>query len=154
METKPVAADVAVMDLVARELVEMLEAFPPSEDSVAWEDERLAARFRGRLALLPRLDARFVTQLLHIVRLDLEHEAEHIDWLLRNGGHKVAAPTDAHEDALRLLWPAVVEHLYQRKDDSRGLLKRAHLVQVCERAEERFHARSASLVPSTEATKT
>lgn len=142
METKPVAGDVAIVDLVARELVEVLEAFPPAETDVDWTDERLAARYRGRLHTLPRLDSSFVRLLCRVVRLDLEHETEQIDWLLRNDHHKGACLTTAHEQALQLLWPVVVEHLYQRKDDCRGILKRAHLLQIVDKVAERFGRRA------------
>ncbi len=142
METKPVAGDVAVVDLVARELVEVLQAFPPAEADVDWTDERAAARFRGRLQTLPHLDARFVGLLLRVVRLDLEHDTDQIDWLLRNGHHKEACPTAAHEEALHLLWPVVVEHLYQRKDECRGVLKRQHLLAIVDKADERFRRRA------------
>jgi hypothetical protein len=145
MEQKPVAGDEAVVDAIARELVETLESFPPRESDVDWADERLAARFRGRLETLPRLDARFVGMLLRIVRLDVEHEAEQIDWLIRNDHHRDACPTPGHEDALRLLWPLVVEHLYQRKEECGGILRRRHLVQICDRTEERFRRRAVGL---------
>ena len=145
MEQRPVAGDAAVADLIARELVEVLEAFPPREADVDWADERLAARYRGRLETLPRLDSRFVGVLLQIVRLDLEHEVEQIDWLIRNGHHKAACPTPAHEDALKLLWPLVIEHLYSRKDDCAGILKRHHLVEICVKAEERFRRRALQI---------
>jgi hypothetical protein len=145
MEQKPVAGDMALVDLIAKELDETLASFPPREADVDWVDERLATRFRGRLESLPRPDARFVGMLLRLVRLDLEHEAEQIDWLVRNGHHREACPTPAHEDALRLLWPLVVEHLYQRKDECHGILKRSHLLLVCERAEERFRRRALGL---------
>jgi hypothetical protein len=146
METKPTAGDVAVVDLVAKELVEVLESFPPREADVDWSDERMAARYRGRLAELPRPDVRFVEVLLRLVRLDLEHETEQIDWLMRNGHHKDACPTPAHDEALLLLWPVVVEHLYQRKDECQGLLKRTHLVQVCDKVVERFRRRAQQVV--------
>ena len=146
METRPVSGADAVVDLVAKELVEVLEAFPPREADVDWSDERLAARYRGRLAELPRPDVRFVDLLFHLVRLDLDHEAEQIDWLLRNGHHKDACPTSAHDDALLLLWPVVVEHLYQRKEECRGILKRAHLLAVCDKVVERFRRRALQVV--------
>lgn len=142
METKPVSGDVAIVELLAKELVEFLEQFPPAEDAIDWTDPAFAARFRGRMESLPRLDSRFVGMLLEIVRLDLDHETERIDWLLRNRHHAVACPTFAHEEALKLLWPVVVEHLYSRKDECNGILKRRHLHDVCAQTEERFRRRA------------
>ncbi len=145
LEQKPVAGDVAIADLIAKELVELLEAFPPAEDAVDWTDENVARRFRGRLATLPRLDARFVAQLLALVRLDLEHQHDQIDWIFRNGHHRDACPTPLHDETLKLLWPVVVEHLYQRKEECRGILKRPQLIAICVQAEERFRKRALRL---------
>jgi hypothetical protein len=146
LEQKAKAGDAVVVELIARELVEVLEAFPPAEHDVDWSDERFAARFRERLPSLPRPDARFVGLLLKLVRLDVEHEAEQIDWMIRNGHHKDACPTAAHEHALHFLWPLVVEHLYQRKDECNGILTRKHLLRICDEAEERFRRRALQIV--------
>ena len=146
MEQKPVAGDVAVSELIAKELVEMLAAFPPAEDEIDWTDENFARRYRGRLATLPRLDPRFVACLMQIVRLDLDHDAEQIDWLLRNEHQREACPTPLHDDTLKLLWPVVVEHLYQRKDECKGILKRSHLTAICTQTEERFRQRALRIV--------
>ncbi len=143
LEQKPISGAEAVKDLVARELVEMLEAFPPDEADVAWEDPALEKRLRGRLAGLPRLDAPFVELLARIVTLDLQHEIEAIDHTMRNDLHREAAPTPAHVDALHMLWRAVVEQLYQRKDEARGVLKGKDLVDIVEKMRARFAARAA-----------
>ncbi len=138
LEQKPVSGDVAIAGLIAKELVEMLEAFPPGELDVEWTDDNFAKKYRGRLHELPKPDARFVAQLLEIVRLDLEHDTDRIDWILRNNHHREACPSDASVDALKLLWPVIVEHLYQRKDDCNGILKKQHLIDICEDAAARF----------------
>jgi hypothetical protein len=142
MERKPVSGEVALVELLAKEVVEVLEAFPPAEDTVDWTDASFAARYRGRLASFPRLDSQFVGQLFELVRLDLEHDTDRIEWLLRNDHHRPACPTAAHVDALMLLWPTLLEHLYARKDDCQGILKRSHLVQICVEAEQRFRTRA------------
>lgn len=146
LEQKPVAGDVAVAGLIAKELVEMLEAFPPAEHDVEWTDDGFARKYRGRLHELPKLDPRFVAQLLEIVRLDLEHDSDRIDWILRNQHHRAACPTDAHVDALKLLWPVVVEHLYQRKDECQGILKTSHLLTICDDASSRFRTNALRIV--------
>jgi len=141
MEQKPKAGDRVIVELIAKELVEQLEAFPPAEDSIDWSDETARRKYQGRLYTLPGLDARFVGQLLEIVRLDLDHDTDRLDWLIRNDHHRDACPTQAHVDALMLLWPVVVEHLYTRKDECNGILKRAHLIEICTDAEARFRQR-------------
>ncbi len=146
METKPVSGSDAIVDLIASELVDVLEAFPPRESDVDWSDERRAARYRGRLAELPRPDVLFVEVLVRLVQLDLQHESEQIDWFMRNGHHKQACPSPAHDDALLLLWPVVVEHLYQRKEECGGILKRAHLLAICDKVVERFRRRAPQVV--------
>ena len=142
MERKPVSGDVAIVELLGKELVEFLEAFPPAEDTVDWSDSSFAARYRGRLESLPRLDSRFVGQLVEIIRLDLDHETERLDWLLRNDHHREACPTAGHRDALLLLWPVLIEHLYSRKEECQGILTRRHLHEVLQDAEQRFRTRA------------
>jgi hypothetical protein len=144
MERKPVSGDVAIVELLGKELVEFLEAFPPAEDAVDWSDASFSARYRGRLETLPRLDSRFVGQLFEIIRLDLDHETERIDWLLRNHHHREACPTAGHIDALMLLWPVLIEHLYSRKEECHGILKRRHLHDILQEAEQRFRTRALS----------
>lgn len=146
MERKPVTGDVAIVELLAKELVEFIEAFPPAEDSIDWSDASFAARYRDRLHTLPRLDSRFVAQLFEIIRLDLDHETDRVDWLLRNDHHRDACPTQAHIDALMLLWPVLVEHLYSRKEECRGVVKRTHLHDVCEQTVARFRTRALTRV--------
>jgi hypothetical protein len=144
MERKPVSGDVAIVELLAKELVEFLEAFPPAEDTVDWSDPTFAARYQGKLDSLPRLDSRFIGMLFELVRLDLDHETDRIDWLLRNNHHRDACPTPAHIDALMLLWPVVIEHLYARKEECQGIVKRQHLKDLCRQTEERFRSRAIS----------
>lgn len=145
LEQKPVSGADAVVDLLAKELVEALEAFPPAEHDVVWEDEALANRLRGRLGELPRVDAAMVELLARVVTWDLEHESEAIDHFFRNDHHREAAPSPAHVEAFHLLWRGILEHLYQRKDDAHGILKSRHLVEVVEKARVRYRARLASL---------
>lgn len=145
LEAKTVSGASALTDLIAREVVELWEAFPPAEHEVAWEDPTLEARLAGRLGELPRLDPAFVDLVAQLVTWDLEHEMDAIDHLLRNDRHRAAAPTAAHVEAMHLLWRALVEHLYQRKDDADGILKRAHLVEIVEKARVRFRARRIAM---------
>ena len=56
LEARPQPAREVLKDLVAKELVEIWQAFPPKEGELAFEDERLALRMRGRLHELPALD--------------------------------------------------------------------------------------------------
>jgi hypothetical protein len=86
-----------------------------------------------------------VRLLLKLVRLDLEHDNEQIDWMLRNNHHREAAPSQMDVDLLWLLWPTLVEFLYTRKDDCQGHLKRTELFTILDKAEERFVRRSLQL---------
>lgn len=141
LEQKPMSGTEAVVDLVAKEIVELLEAFPPAEDSVEWEDEALAARLRGRLHELPRIDGAMIDLIARLVTWDVEHEVEAVDHFLRNDRHRQAAPTAAHVEVMHLLWRALLEHLYQRKDEAQGILKRKDLVDIMEKVRVRFRAR-------------
>ena len=141
LEAKPRAGEEVVKELIAKELVELYESFPPDERQVEWEDATLERRFRGRLAELPRLDAALVRALSRIVTWDLDHEIEAIEHFFRNELHREGAPSPAHVDALHFLWRTVMEHLHVRKDECRGALKRKDLVEIVEQARARFEAR-------------
>lgn len=141
LETKAVSGTEALIDLIAKEIVELWEAFPPKENDVAWEDPKLQARLAGRLMDLPKLDGPFVDLVATLVSWDLQHDVDAIEHLLRNNHHRQAAPTSNHVEAMHLLWRAVLEHVYQRKDDAQGILKTADLVTILERARVRFRAR-------------
>ncbi|OGQ24714.1 MAG: hypothetical protein A2138_07930 [Deltaproteobacteria bacterium RBG_16_71_12] len=141
LEARPRAGEDVIKDLIGKELVDLYEAFPPAESDISWEDAALERRFRGRLAELPRLDAAMVDALSRIVAWDLDHEIDAIEHFFRNELHRQAAPTPAHLDALHFLWRSVVEHLYARKEECRGILKRQDLLDIVERARERYAAR-------------
>jgi hypothetical protein len=64
--------------------------------------------------------------------------------MFRNDHHRDACPTHPHIEALMLLWPVVVEHLYSRKDECQGIVKRKHLHDVCQQTEARFRSRAVS----------
>src|SRR4051812_44542593 len=131
LEAKPVEGVEAIRDLIAKEIVEVLEAFPPAESDVEWEDAALARRLRGRLADLPRVDADIAAVVFRIVAWDLAHEIDAIDHLMRNDPPQ-------HRDAVELLWRGIVEHLYARKEDCGGLLKGKDLALIVEKARARY----------------
>ena len=138
LERKPVEAKEALINLLAQEIEEVVAAFPPAEHEVSWDDPRLKARFAGRLETLPPVDVAMAALLAEVLILDLTHESEAIDHMLRNDRHKVACPTVDHEDAFRFLWRGTLEHLYVRKEDANGALKSADLVTIVERFLARF----------------
>lgn len=145
LERKPVEAKEALLDLLAQELVEGLEAFPPADQDMAWSDPVLEHRFAGKMATLPKVDVPMVDILAQILTFELEHEPEKVDHLLRNDLHREAFPTAAHDGALQLLWRGTLEHLYVRKEDASGALKSKDLVTIVERMADRFR-RKAMLV--------
>lgn len=143
LERKPVTTREALVDVLAKEQVELLESFPPDESEIEWTDDKLAAKLRGRIHELPRPDAAFVALLAEILRLDVEHETDKIDWLFRNDQHRAACPTQAHVDALHLLWRVCLELLYSRKDElAQHGLKRQDLVAIVDKVPPLFRARS------------
>lgn len=145
LERKPVEAKEALLDLLAQELVEGLEAFPPAEQDIAWSDPLLQKRFAGKMESLPNVDVAMVDVLAQVLIFELQHEPEKVDHLLRNDLHREAFPTAAHNDALHLLWRGTLEHLYVRKEDASGALKSKDLVTIVEKMADRFR-RKAMLV--------
>jgi hypothetical protein len=137
LEARPVPAAEALKQLLAKELVQMWEAFPPAEADVDFLDPTLRAKLAGRLHELPALDVPMVSLLARILVLDLLHTTDAIDHLFRNHHHREAAPTERHVEALHLLWRAILEHLYARKEEA-GFLKTTDLVDIVNGARDRF----------------
>ena len=133
LEAKSVPVREALIDLIAKELCEMCESFPPEEASIEWQDEALRRRLQGRLRDLPRIDGAMADLVSRLLVLDLSHEVEAIDHLFRNEGYRDACPSDAHLDAVKLCWRAGLELLYQRKDEVSGHLKGTDLIDIAER---------------------
>lgn len=144
LEQRPVSGEEALRDLIAKELVELYENFPPPEESVAWEDPVLARKYAGRLAELPKLAPPLVDLLTRILVLDLAHDIDAIDHMLRNNHHRAVAQTQGELDALMLLWRVILEHLEVRKEETQGILKRKDLPDIAERARARFRVRALS----------
>ena len=152
LESKARPAFEVLLETLAKELVEATETFPPREDDVEWTDARMAEKYRGRLADLPKVDVRMCQLLCEVLRLDLTHETDAIDHLFRNEKHRVACPSEDHVDALHLLWRGTLEHLYARKEELLSelppemSLKTKHLVQIVDHFEERYCKKMLSIV--------
>lgn len=133
LEAKPTPVREVLVDLIAKELCEMCEHFPPPEHLVAWEDAHLQRRLAGRLHDLPKMAPDMVDLVGRLIALDLNHDADAIDHIFRNAGYAEACPTALHLDAVRLCWRTGLEALYETKDQLPHLLKRADLVRIAER---------------------
>jgi len=146
LESKPVPAKDALMDLLAKELVELCEAFPPRSDEVEFELEQQRARFADKLERMPKIDLAMAEALVHVVTLDLAREHDAVSAWFRN---RVFEDTCTHpyaEDALLFLWPFVVELLHQRKDEARNALTRRDLSEIVARFGQRYRARRMMLM--------
>lgn len=141
LDARPVPVREALIDLIAKELAEMCETFPPPEGIVEWQDEHLRRRLEGRLAELPKIDGAMADLVSKLIALDLAHEIEAIDHLFRNEGFRDACPSEAHLDAVKLCWRAGLEVLYQRKDELPDHLRRADLIEIAERFPLRYRRR-------------
>lgn len=146
LEQKPVPAEDVLLELLAKELCDLVESFPPAEADVEWQDDRTRARYAGRLAALPPPDLDTVDLLAKILVHDLRHEQDAIDFLFRNDHHRAACPTPEHVDALHLLWQVALDQLLYRQEQLRTPLPRRTLVRVVERFRERFRVRKQHLL--------
>jgi hypothetical protein len=145
LDQKPVTTREALIDLLAKEQCEMLEAFPPDESQIEWSDEKLAAKFRGRMHEMPAPDPAQVDLLCTVLAHDLQHETDRIDWIFRNDKHRDVCPTQDSVEVLHLLWRTCLEVLYTRKDELSAHLKTADLVRVVEKTAKLFRARRAAV---------
>lgn len=145
LEAKARPAKDVLVDLLAKELVEMCQTFPPEEHSIEWEDQSLQKRLEGRVDELPKPDVALVDEVGRLMTWDLEREIEAIDHYFRNERYGDAAPTPAHVDALHVLWRVGVEILLQRKEEADTFLKRADLIEASKRFPEIFRRRASSV---------
>lgn len=146
LESKPVPAKDALLDLLAAELVELCEGFPPREDEVSFEVEQQRARFADKLARMPKIDLAMAEALAHIVTLDLEREHDAVSAWFRNREFDSTCRHPYAEDALLFLWPFVVEHLHQRKDEAQHALTRRDLVEIVARFGAKYRKRRMLLM--------
>ncbi len=145
LEQKAVPAKDALVDLIAKELVEMCQSFPPEERQVEWHDEHLRRRLEGRLQELPKADPAFIDEVSRLIVWDLEREFDAIDHYFRNQSYGDVCPSALHVDALQLLWRVGVEVLLTRKDDADPHLKRKDLVTAAKKLPEIFRRRYQQL---------
>lgn len=145
LEAKAVPVKDALIDLLAKELVEMCQTFPPEERQIEWHDESLRRRLEGRVAELPRPDPKLVEEISRLVVWDLERELDAIDHYFRNEKYGDACPTPRHVDTLHVLWRVGVEVLLTRKDEVQHFLKRTDLVEAAGKLPEIFRRRYLSL---------
>lgn len=141
LEAKPKPGEEVVLDLMAQELCDICEAFPPKAADIAWEDPRRQKRFAPQLEQMPAIDLPFAKLLATLLRFDLGHEPEAIDHLFRNELHREACPTDLHQEAVFFLWPGLVEVLLAHKEELTGRLKTKDLLSVIDRFEAKFEKR-------------
>ena len=146
LERKPQPAVEVLIDMLAQELCEVCEAFPPAEADVSWLDDKTRARFSGQLEQLPGVDVEMARGLARLIRWDLKNDFEAVDHHLRNGHHKEAFPTAAHEETLHFLWPLMRELLFERKDALQGTLKRHDLLRILDRFDAIFAARHRRII--------
>jgi hypothetical protein len=145
LEAKPKPGEEVVLDLMAQELCDICEAFPPKASDIHWEDSRRQQRFGPKLPDMPAIDLPLVRLIASLLRFDLGHEPEAIDHLFRNELHRAACPTPLHEEAVFFLWPGLVEVLLAHKEELSGRIKTKDLLSVIDRFEKRFEKRRVAV---------
>jgi hypothetical protein len=145
LEAKPKPGEEVVLDLMAQELCDICEAFPPKASDIHWEDSRRQQRFGPKLPDMPAIDLPLVRLIARLLRFDLGHEPEAIDHLFRNELHRAACPTPLHEEAVFFLWPGLVEVLLAHKEELSGRIKTKDLLSVIDRFEKRFEKRRVAV---------
>lgn len=137
MERKAVPARSVLIDMLANEMVDMAQRFPP--DEVQWDEAAptFPAALRGKMhALLAPTHAQ-VQLALELCALDLSHEYEAIEHALNGAVLREEIHTKLQREAVVLLWQCLVEMLLGWKEQSAGAIKRADLREAAARAIER-----------------
>jgi len=129
-------------DLIGAELHERCVRFPPDARDMEWEDPVFEKRYRHQLRDLPAPDGVMIAMLARFLDLEIDHEIEEIDRVIKHDGLKLCCPTALHEATFHFLWRDLLHHMegrasemaseFKRKDKHRvvdSLRKRALLVQ-------------------------
>jgi hypothetical protein len=145
LEAKARPAKDVLIELLAKELVEMCQTFPPAENQIEWEDPALRRRLEGRVHELPKCDPALVDEVSRLIVWDLGHEPEAIDHYFRNDVYGDAAPTPAHVDAIHVLWRVGTDILLARKEEAQTLLKRKDLIEAASQLPAIFRRRFSTI---------
>lgn len=146
MEQKPIGSQEALMRLIADELCEICESFPPPLASMEWLSPQFEKRFASELESMPTIDQPMAGLLRDILIHELRFEAEATAALFRNQKHIAACPTPLHESAIHFLWPIMLEVLHIRKEECSARIGRKDLIGVVEIFFERFTRRSSRIL--------
>lgn len=117
-------------DLVAVELHEQCVSFPTSMKDLEWDNAAFERRFRSALPQLPPPDASMMALLCNLLDMEVDHEIEEIDRLIRSGADRACCPTPAHVETLHFLWRVLLLHLEDRCAQMQDGFKRADKKRV------------------------
>lgn len=133
LEAKVVPAKEVLLDLIAKELLEMCATFPPRASEIIWFDGALRDTWAHRIEDLPPIHAPMAAVMGELLLWDLQHEIEAIDHFVRNALWRKACASELEWGAVQICWRSGLELLYQRKEDCSGIVNRADLIQVVQR---------------------
>ena len=146
MEQKPISSKEALIGLVADELCEICESFPPAQEQIDWQSEQFQKRFADKLETMAKIDVPMATVLHEILTHELAFKPEATAALFRNQTHHGACPTERHKDAIQFLWPVLLETLYTRKEDCDGHLRRSDLTQIVDQFVTKYKKRQSRIL--------
>jgi hypothetical protein len=146
MERKPISSKEALMGLIADELCEICESFPPAPEQIDWQSDQFKKRFVDKLIGMPKIDFPMASALHEILSYELEFKPEATAALFRNQTHAKACPTESHREAIHFLWPILLETLYTRKEDCQGHLRRADLAPIATLFLEKYKQKQARIL--------
>ena len=130
-------------DLIGAELHEQCVAFPPDVGDEMWGNAAFERRFRSALPGLPAPDGPMIQLLCRVLDLEIDHEIEDIDRLVKDGVIQTLCGTRPRVETFHFLWQILLHHLearsmdmqvgFKRQDKHRvvdSLRKRGALVQL------------------------
>ena len=126
-----------VLDRVARELGDEIDAWPPRIES--WESEEARRRFQplmeGRAGRPPKGPLRLA---LRLARWDLQREFERVDAYMTSGHHRDDAPGPYDVDLAMFIWRYLVDQVLAFKEQAGMGFSRDDLCTVIDRLEKRL----------------
>lgn len=136
LDGKPRELKEYVLDQVADELAKDLRAFPPPIDE--WLDESLHARYRPVLARQSRPELETFRVACELARRELLRDYELIDRFCRSPEFPRLAPSDLEQQTVHFVTRYLVDSALAFQEFAQGKFKRAELVTLVEKVEERL----------------
>jgi hypothetical protein len=136
LDQKPRELRDYVLDQVAEQLAQDLRAFPPPIEE--WLDEKLKARYERVLTRLGKPELETYRVACELAREEMLREYELIDRFCRGTEYRRLLPNELEEQTAHFITRYLVDSALSFQEHTEGKFKRADLVLLVEKVEDRL----------------